>query len=130
MVKAEPGSEAAVAGVHFAGRTLLFASPPGLTAERLGTVAFSTGIVVTAPMDGHADVSPGVAVALKTPFGETTTHGGTFVLRTLSLPPTCTLGECVNWKPGERQRCGDRPGSNCYLYDGQFLCCTVCPNGC
>ena len=31
-------------------------------------------------------------------------------------------------EPG--MRCDKSPGASCYLYDSNFMCCTVCPTGC
>jgi hypothetical protein len=127
-VKAQPGSEAAIAGVRFVGSALSFTPPAVPGVAKPATVAFSTGIVISGPLSGQAVVGGTGAVALKTPFGSTTTQGGPFSIPTPRLPPTCTLGPCSSLKPGDR--CSDQPGSRCYLYDEQFLCCTVCPTGC
>ena len=127
-VKAQPGSEAAIAGVRFVGSALSFTPPAAPGAAKPATVAFSTGIVISGPLSGQAVVGGTGAVALKTPFGSTTTQGGPFSIPTPRLPPACTLGPCSSLKPGER--CSDQPGAKCYLYDQQLLCCTVCPTGC
>jgi hypothetical protein len=103
------------------GNSLAFALPPGIgTQPRL---AFSARVAFDGDGAGSFDGQPPTLAAINSGWGAVIVPGGKFVVPVESLPPSCTLG-CL---PGKGCR---GPGETCYLYDSQFLCCTVCPTGC
>src|SRR5687768_17320808 len=115
----------ALQALRFEGNTLKFNPGPNVLPSGYSTIGFVAGVVFSGPGDGTFDAKAPLMALINAGHGAVIAPPGTFRLVLQGLPPTCTLG-CL--EPG--MRCGSRPGSNCYLYDSNFMCCTVCPTGC
>ncbi|HSS78483.1 MAG TPA: hypothetical protein VLV54_17285, partial [Thermoanaerobaculia bacterium] len=120
--------KATPAGVHQAlklnGNTLTFSPGANTLPSGYTTIGFVAPVVFSGPGDGMFDAKAPLVAQINAGYGAITSRGA-FHLVLKSLPPTCTLG-CL--EPG--MRCGQSPGASCYLYDSNFMCCTVCPTGC
>ncbi|HXO18470.1 MAG TPA: hypothetical protein VOA87_00945 [Thermoanaerobaculia bacterium] len=87
-------------------------------------IGFLAPVVFSGHGDGTFEAQAPLLALISAGQGAVVAPPGAFHLILKGLPPTCTLG-CL--EPGTR--CGESPGGNCYLFDSNFLCCTVCPTG-